>query len=108
MCELCLRQGTPLTRHHLLPQCRHNKGSFRRNFDRQEGLTRIAMLCTACHSCIHSVLSEKELESKYNTVESLREHPEIAKFAAWVGKKPAGFQPLSRKHSLRDGVSSSR
>lgn len=99
MCELCHRQGTPLTRHHLLPQCRHNKGSFRRKFDRQEGLNRIALLCTACHSCIHSVLSEKELESTYNTVDSLKAHPEIAKFAAWVATKAPGFQPLSRKHS---------
>jgi 5-methylcytosine-specific restriction endonuclease McrA len=96
-CEICLRSGVPLTRHHLLPQSRHDKPGFLRRFSRGEGQERIAMLCPACHSCVHSVLTEKELERDFNTVDSLRSHPEIAHFARWLGNKPPGYQPLSRR-----------
>lgn len=96
-CAICEREGCELTRHHLLPQCRHRKPRFARSYTREEGLNRIALLCRACHSYIHSVLTEKELEAVYNTVEALRAHPEIERFRAWVGAKPPGYQPLSRK-----------
>jgi hypothetical protein len=42
------------------------------------------------------VLSEKELERDWNTVERLLEHPEIKKFALWIKGKPKGFKPLSK------------
>ena len=97
VCELCRRPATPLTRHHLLPRSRHNKPRFERHFSRQEGRERIALLCRACHSCVHSVLTEKQLEQQYNTLEALRAHEEIARFTAWLASKPPGFQPLSRR-----------
>lgn len=100
-CELCRRVGAPLTRHHLLPQSRHNKPRFQRQFTKEDGKTRIAMLCKACHSCVHSVLSEKELEQGYNTLEALAGHTEVAKFVAWVAGKPAGFQPLSPRRKKK-------
>lgn len=95
-CAICGRVGTQLTRHHLLPQCRHRKASFSRRYSRQEGLSRIVLLCEACHSYIHSMLSEKEMECSYNTIEALRQHPDIARFADWLATKPPGYQPLSR------------
>jgi hypothetical protein len=97
MCELCLREATPLTRHHLLPQCRHNKPRFSRHHTREEGLTRIALLCKACHSAVHSTLTEKQLEQTYNTIEALQSHPELERFLCWIRTKPPNFQPLSRK-----------
>jgi len=100
-CAICGRPDTPLTRHHLLPQSRHNKPRFTRNHTKEEGLTRIALLCKACHSFVHSVFSEKELEQSYNSIEALRSHTEVAKFATWLSTKSSGFQPLSRKHRLR-------
>ena len=100
-CELCLRRDVPLTRHHLLPQARHDKPRFLREFGRQEGLNRIAFLCRACHSCVHSVLTEKQLEREFNTIEALRNHPDIQAFALWLSKKPPGFQPLSRRSKKR-------
>jgi hypothetical protein len=100
-CEVCGRLNTALTRHHLLPQSRHSKPRFSRHYTKQEGLTRIALLCKACHSFVHSVLSEKELAERYNTLELLLGHPEIAKFAQWIAPKPPGYQPLSRKYRDR-------
>jgi 5-methylcytosine-specific restriction endonuclease McrA len=96
-CAICGRLDTALTRHHLLPQSRHNKPRFARNHSKEEGRNRIALLCKACHSFVHSLLSEKELEQSYNSIEALLAHPEIVKFANWLTTKPAGFQPLSRK-----------
>ena len=49
-------------------------------------------ICSPCHSQIHAVLTEKELEREYRTVPTLLAHPEIAKFAAWIASKPRGFR----------------
>ncbi|MFW5840000.1 MAG: hypothetical protein ACOCZE_05410, partial [Planctomycetota bacterium] len=59
-------------------------------FDRQEVHERIAMFCNPCHKTVHATLSEKELEQVYNDVESLRQHPDIARFVKWVRKQPSG------------------
>ncbi len=40
-----------------------------------------------CHRKLHAVLDESELAARYNTPDSLRAHPEIAKFARWVWRK---------------------
>lgn len=101
LCEICGRPDTPLTRHHLLPQSLHNKPRFARNHSKAEGQKRIALICKACHSFIHSLLTEKQLEQSYHNLEALRAHPEIAKFASWICTKPASFQPLSRRNRDR-------
>ncbi|NNE53695.1 MAG: HNH endonuclease [Sulfitobacter sp.] len=45
-----------------------------------------------CHREIHATLTEAELARHYNTPETLRAHPRLAKFAAWVAKRPPGFR----------------
>lgn len=56
-----------------------------------------------CHSKIHSLFSEKELEREYSDFASLREHPEIVKFVRWVRKKPPGYRARNRTaRSRRD------
>ena len=77
-CALCKRAELELTRHHLIPRARHRKPRIQKEFASDELTGRIAMLCRACHKFIHSVLSEKQLASSYNTVEQLLAHPEIA------------------------------
>lgn len=97
VCELCGRAASPLTRHHLFPRSRHNKPRFQRLHSKEIGREAIAMLCRACHSCVHAHLSEKELEREFNTVESLRAHPSISQFVAWLSRKPADFHPSVRR-----------
>lgn len=99
VCELCGRIGVALTRHHLVPRMRIGKNQKRKNrrYDSGEALQQIAMLCYACHRHIHVVLTEKELEASYRTVESLLAHPEIARFVEWIRYKPAGFTTRSRR-----------
>ncbi len=53
-------------------------------------------ICRPCHTQIHQVLSEKQLEREFNTVAKLRAHPEIAKFAAWIVARPSGFRAAMR------------
>lgn len=45
-------------------------------------------------------MTNKELVRSYSTAESLRAHPEIAKFIAWVADKEPDFHaPTRRKRS---------
>jgi len=92
-CELCGRAEAVLTRHHLIPRTRHANRRNKRDFARDEVRHRIAWLCLPCHKHIHAVLSEKEMEREFNTLEALRAQPEIARFVAWLADKPPGFKP---------------
>ncbi len=44
-----------------------------------------------CHKEIHATLSEAELARNFSTMDALRQHPRLAKFAAWVAKRPPEF-----------------
>ena len=92
-CELCGRE-TSLTRHHLVPQCRHRNKWNKKNFDRRMVKTSLLMLCAACHKQLHAVFTDKELERRFHDLPSLRGHPEVAKFVAWIRTKPPGFKPI--------------
>jgi hypothetical protein len=85
---LCGRAVGKLDRHHLIPRTRHSNKRNKRDFDREEVRTRIAMLCRPCHKQVHAVLTEKELARAYNTLAALREVPEIAEFVAWIRTRP--------------------
>jgi len=39
---------------------------------------------------VHALLSEKELERDYDTVEKIATHPDIARFVEWVQRQPPG------------------
>jgi len=91
ICAICGREET-LTRHHLIPRMQHRKKRNKREFTRAEVKVTVG-ICRPCHSQIHVVLTEKELERDYRTAEALLAHPEIAKFAAWMSTKPSGFKP---------------
>lgn len=87
-CELCARTGVALTRHHLIPQARHNKARTKRHFSRESMKSDIAMLCRPCHSQIHRLFDNHELSSYYHTTERLKSHSEVQKFVQWIKKKP--------------------
>lgn len=99
-CALCEREAV-LTRHHLIPRTRHQN---KRDFSRE--LVRFVIgLCRSCHAQIHQLLSVKELEREYNTLEKLRSHPGIAEFVQWIRGKPPGFRATMRNaRSLRSSA----
>ena len=96
-CQLCGRLQLPLTRHHLIPQSQHQRNRAKRQFERNDMQTRIALLCRPCHSQVHAVLDNSQLVLAYHSIEALQTHPEIAKFAAWIANKPSGLKVTIRK-----------
>jgi hypothetical protein len=79
LCPLCGRVlgSVNIDRHHLVPKTFKGKEQF--------AIHRI------CHRKIHSVLTERELFKTYHTWETLRAHPDIQTFIAWVARKPPEF-----------------
>jgi hypothetical protein len=85
-CPLCGRPippGVPQSLHHLIPKLKGGKG----------GPT--MLMHQICHNEIHATLTEAELARSFNTPEALRAHPHLAKFAAWVAKRPPEFHSRS-------------
>ncbi|MCB1334517.1 MAG: HNH endonuclease [Roseivivax sp.] len=81
ICPLC---GRPIPEgrrslHHLVPRLKGGKG----------GPT--VLLHTLCHKEIHATLTEAELAREFATVEALRAHPRLARFVAWVARRPPDF-----------------
>ena len=86
VCALCGRPippDVPQSRHHLVPKLRGGKGG------------ETVLLHQICHKEIHATLTETELARDYNSPNALRAHPHLAKFAAWVAKRPPGFNARS-------------
>jgi hypothetical protein len=82
VCPLCGRPippGAPASVHHLVPKL---KGG---------GSGPTVLLHQICHTAVHAALSEAELARSYATLEALRSHPRIARFIAWVRRRPHGF-----------------
>ncbi|UZD90919.1 HNH endonuclease [Cognatishimia activa] len=82
ICPLCLRPipaDAKQSHHHLIPRLKGGKG----------GPT--VLLHQICHNEIHATFTETELAREFNTIEALRSHERIAKFIAWITKRPATF-----------------
>lgn len=85
-CVLCSREEIALTFHHLIPRTLHSKKWYQKRYTNEE-LNRGEDLCADCHEAIHDFITEKDLGKSYNTLELLKEHPKVAKFAKWIGKQ---------------------
>lgn len=85
-CELCGRQR-PLTFHHLIPRTCHSNKWFKKNFTRQDMVSRGIDVCRDCHSFVHQQFSEKQLGRSYNTLESLLDSQRVQRFLGWVRRK---------------------
>ncbi len=82
VCPLCDRPIPPdvrSSRHHLVPKLKGGKGGP------------VVLLHDICHRRIHATLSEADLARSFHSVDALRAHPEIARFIAWVRRRPPGF-----------------
>lgn len=76
-------EGGSVDRHHLVPKVRGGRETV--------------FLHRICHRKLHSLWSESELERLFHDVETIRAHPEIRRFVAWLEGKPATFWVPTRK-----------
>ena len=83
-CWLCERPlGRRIEWHHPLPKSRGGRG--------------IVPLHPICHRTIHVHFNNADLARNGGCAAWLRQHPEIAKFLAWVAGKPPDFHAPTRK-----------
>lgn len=83
ICPLCNRPIPPeagQSLHHLIPRLKGGKGGP------------VVLLHEICHKEIHASLTEAELSRDYHTIEALQAHPRLARFIAWVRKRPPTFR----------------
>ena len=74
-CTICGRP-TPLLyqeKHHLIPKSRKGRKTI--------------LVCCNCGNKIHKLFDNKVLERELNTIEAIREHPQVQKWIKWVRKK---------------------
>jgi hypothetical protein len=79
LCERPIPHDVKQSLHHLVPKLKGGKG----------GPT--VLLHHICHREIHATLSEAQLARDYSSIEALRQHPRLEKFARWIAKRPPGF-----------------
>ena len=74
-CELCLREATRYTVHHLVPRSRGGK------------LGPTTRLCSTCHRQLHALFSEATLARELHSLDLLRANPEVARFLKWARRQ---------------------
>lgn len=85
ICELCTRNVSIITKHHLIPQ---QKGG--RKFE-------TLSLCPTCHAQIHALFTNCELATYLHTLESLKKNPKIIKYLKFIEKYPGDFHFTVKK-----------
>lgn len=78
VCELCKREAST-TEHHLVPREKKKK---------VEEFGATANLCKDCHRKIHATFDNKKLARELNTIEALRNAPELQGYFKWIKKQP--------------------
>ena len=77
ICDRPLIAGASVDRHHWVPRAFGG-----RSWD---------WMHQVCHRKIHALFGEAELAHAYPDAERIRAHPEMAKFVAWVKRRPPEF-----------------
>lgn len=89
-CEICgrpMRDGPSVDRHHWIP--------------RAHGGHAASTIHLVCHRMIHRVFSDRDLALTYRDAESLRAHADMARFIAWVRRKPHDYVDWPRSPRRR-------
>lgn len=76
ICELCNRNVSTITEHHLIPL---EKGG--KKFE-------TIYLCPTCHAQIHALFTNRELAGQFNTLEALKKDMRIIKFLRFIKNIP--------------------
>ena len=86
VCPICeVSEG--ISKHHVLPK--------------SQGGTETVLICEECHKQIHTTLTNKQIEKNFVSIESLKEHEEIAKWIAWRQKHPGAVVGHKQTKSIK-------
>ena len=99
-CELCMREVVETSEHHLIPKTRHKNRKNKKSFDREE-VKVVVDLCQPCHSQIHNLFTEKELERSFNTIDLLKSEERMSKFLVWISKKSGTLRTKNKRETNR-------
>jgi hypothetical protein len=89
-CPVCGREmiaGPSVDRHHWQPK--------------SWGGREAQPLHLICHRKLHTLFSEKELATTFDTPEAVRQHPQMQIFIQWVRRRPPEFIDRHKKPGLR-------
>lgn len=86
-CALCEREVRQVSKHHIVPK--------------SEGGRDTVDLCAACHKTLHSFFTNETLANELNTLEALRQDPDVARYLAWVQKQRDSRIPVRSKRERR-------
>lgn len=81
-CELCRRESSSYSRHHLIPRAQGGR----------HGPT--AKLCSTCHRQLHALFSEATLARELSTMEQILGNPQFAHYLKWASRQrgPTNFR----------------
>ncbi|HBB32829.1 MAG TPA: hypothetical protein DDZ80_21660 [Cyanobacteria bacterium UBA8803] len=79
ICELCERDVAELTVHHLIPKQKAK--------NQKPETIPTANICSACHRQIHSLFDNTRLSQEFNSLEKLKDEPQMQKFLSWLKKQ---------------------
>lgn len=88
-CELCLRQVSRYTIHHLLPRSKGGNHGPK------------ACLCSSCHRQIHALFSEATLARELNSIPALQANGQVGAYLQWVRKQSGSAGVRVRRASRR-------
>jgi 5-methylcytosine-specific restriction endonuclease McrA len=87
ICPLCGRDVPEVSDHHLVPKSR--------------GGRRTEPVCLDCHRMIHVLFDNRALERELSTVDALRREPRMAKYLAWIRRRPGTSRYRARRPRRR-------
>ncbi len=91
-CELCKRNVSFVTKHHLIPL---EKGGKKLDTD-------IIQLCQTCHSAIHALFTNRELASRFNSLDRIKNDLKIKKYLKFIKNVPANSNvPIKKSRRVR-------
>ena len=79
-CPICGRE-TPQQfqeKHHLVPKCKKGR--------------EVVVVCINCGDQIHKLFDIRELKKELNTIEEIKNHPDIQKWVKWISKRTGDFR----------------
>lgn len=82
LCPLCLRPipaGVAQSLHHLVPKLKGGKSGP------------VVLLHHICHKEIHARFTESQLARQFNTIQALREAPQLQGYLEWIARRPPEF-----------------